>query len=117
MSWNVAWSWQAEGRIATMASVEGGVLVSSGLKLELLEADGSMRWQVDVPFKVHAAQASQTTVGLLAAHGFFLINTADGTMVNEGRSAPGGFSDLSARPGGGWALAGRRGEILSLIHI
>lgn len=31
MSWNVAWSWQAEGRIATMASVEGGVLVSSGL--------------------------------------------------------------------------------------
>ena len=60
MPWNVAWSWQAEGRIATMASVEGGVLVSSGLKLELLEADGSMRWQVDVPFKVHAAQASQT---------------------------------------------------------
>ena len=111
MSWNVAWSWQAEGRIATMASVEGGVLVSSGLKLELLEAAGSMRWEVNVPFKVHAAQASQTTVGLLAAHGFYLINTADGTMVNEGRSAPGGFSDLSARPGGGWALAGRRGEI------
>ena len=71
-----------------MASVEGGVLVSSGLKLELLEADGSMRWQVDVPFKVHAAQASQTTVGLLAAHGFFLINTADGTMVNEGEALP-----------------------------
>ena len=111
MTWNVAWSWQAEGRIAALAAVEGGLLVSSGLRLELLEADGSTRWAVDVPFKVHAAYASQGTVGVLAAHGFFLLNTSDGSMVNEGRSAPAGFSDLRPRPGGGWALAGRRGEI------
>ena len=111
MTWNVAWSWQAEERIAALAAVEGGVLVSSGLRLELLEADGSTRWAVDVPFKVHAAFASQGTIGMLAAHGFFLLNTGDGSMVNEGRSTPGGFSDLRARPGGGWALAGRRGEI------
>jgi len=111
MTWNVAWSWQAEGRIAALAAVEGGMLVSSGLRLELLEADGSTRWAVDVPFKVHAAYASQGTVGVLAAHGFFLLNTSDGSMVNEGRSAPAGFSDLRPRPGGGWALAGRRGEI------
>ena len=111
MTWNVAWSWQAEGRIAALAAVEGGVLVSSGLRLQLLEGDGSTRWAVDVPFKVHAACASQGTIGMLAAHGFFLLNTSDGSMVNEGRSAPGGFSDLRPRPGGGWALAGRRGEI------
>ena len=48
MTWNVAWSWQAEERIAALAAVEGGVLVSSGLRLELLEADGSTRWAVDV---------------------------------------------------------------------
>lgn len=111
MTWNVAWSWQAEGRIAALAAVEGGLLVSSGLRLQLLEADGSTRWAVDVPFKVHAASASQGTIGMLAAHGFFLLNTSDGSMVNEGRSAPGGFSDLRPQPGGGWALAGRRGEI------
>ena len=111
MTWNIAWSWQAPSRIATVAAVEGGVLVSSGLQLELLEADGSTRWNVDVPFKVHAAHASQGTVGLLAAHGFYLLNTSDGSMVNEGRSTPGGFSDLCSRPGGGWALAGRRGEL------
>lgn len=111
MAWNIAWSWQADGRIATVAAVEGGLLVSSGLQLELLEANGQSRWKVDVPFKVHAAQATQGSVGLLAAHGFYLINTSDGSMINEGRSAPGGFSDLSPRPGGGWALAGRKGEI------
>ena len=50
MTWNIAWSWQADGRIATVAAVEGGILVSSGLQLELLEADGGSRWNVDVPF-------------------------------------------------------------------
>ena len=88
---------------ATIAAVEGGVLVSSGLQLELLEADGGRRWSVDVPFKVHAAKATQGAVGLLAAHGFYLVNTNDGSMVNEGRSAPGGFSDLARDQ----AVAGR----------
>ena len=69
MTWNIAWSWQASERVATIAAVEGGVLVSSGLQLELLEADGGRRWSVDVPFKVHAAKATQGA-GLLAAHGF-----------------------------------------------
>ena len=91
MTWNIAWSWQANERVATIAAVEGGVLVSAGLQLELLEADGSRRWKVDVPFKVHAAQSAQGTVGLLAAHGFYLLNTNDGSMVNEGRSAPRGL--------------------------
>ena len=111
MTWNIAWSWQADARIATMAAVEGGLLVSSGLNLVLLEANGEVRWKVDVPFKVHAAEVEKGTIGLLAAHGFYLMNTSNGTMLNEGRSAPGGFSDLTARPGGGWALAGRKGQI------
>jgi hypothetical protein len=111
MSWNIAWSWQAESRIATLAPAEGGVLVSAGLEMTMLEADGAVRWHVEVPFKVHAAQAVQGTVGLLAAHGFYLMSTSNGAMMNEGRSTPGGFSDLAARPGGGWALAGRKGQI------
>ena len=35
MPWNVAWSWQAEARIAAVAAAEGGVLVSAGLNLTL----------------------------------------------------------------------------------
>ena len=111
MSWNVAWSWQASSRIATMASVEGGLVVSSGLDLVFLEADGSVRWQIEVPFKVHAARAVQGSIALLAAHGFYIINSSNGAFVSEGRSTPGGFRDLAARPGGGWALAGRHGQI------
>ena len=110
MTWHIAWSWQAEERVATIAAVEGGVLVSAGLQLELLEADGRSRWKVDVPFKVHAAVATQGAVGLLAAHGFYLLNTSDGSMVNEGRSAPGGFSDRHPGPVevGRWQVAGAK---------
>jgi hypothetical protein len=111
MTWNIAWSWQADARIAMLAPAEGGVLVSTGLEMVMLEANGELRWKVEVPFKVHAAQAVQGTIGVLAAHGFYLMSTATGAMMNEGRSTPGGFSDLSARPGGGWALAGRQGQI------
>ena len=111
MTWNIAWSWQADARIATMTAVEGGVLVSTGLNLVMLEANGDVRWNVEVPFKVHAAAADKGTIGLLAAHGFYLMSSSNGNMVHEGRSTPGGFSDLVHRPGGGWALAGRKGQI------
>lgn len=111
MSWQIAWSWQAETRIACMAAAEGGILVSSGLDLIFLESDGSIRWRVEVPFKVHAAQVLQGSIGILAAHGFYLMSTANGALMSEGRSTPGGFSDLIARPGGGWALAGRHGQL------
>lgn len=111
MSWNIAWSWQSEGRIAAMAPLEGGLLVSAGLQLTMLEENGEERWNVEVPFKVHAAQGSQGMLGLLAAHGFYLMDTTTGSMVSEGRSTPGGFSDLAHRPGGGWVLAGRQGQL------
>ena len=54
MSWSISWSWQAENRISAIGSVEGGVLVSAGLKLVLIESDGSIRWIIDMPFKVHS---------------------------------------------------------------
>src|SRR6056300_1533695 len=98
MAWNVAWSWQASSRIATLAPVEGGLVVSSGLDLVMLEADGSVRWRIEVPFKVHAARAVQGSIALLAAHGFYIINSSNGAFVSEGRSTPGGFRDLAARP-------------------
>ena len=94
-----------------MASVEGGVFVSSWSQIGT--AGGRRKHALAGGRTVQGPRCAclHNHRGILAAHGFFLINTADGTMVNEGRSAPGGFSDLSARPGGGWALAGRRGEI------
>ena len=54
-------------------------------------------------------------MGLLAAHGFYLLNTSDGSMVSEGRSTPGGFSDLCSRPVevGRWQVAGRNPSVLA----
>ena len=42
MSWSISWSWQAENRISAIGSVEGGVLVSTGLQLVLIESDGGI---------------------------------------------------------------------------
>ena len=90
MTWNIAWSWQADARIATMTAVEGGVLVSTGLNLVMLEANGDVRWNVEVPFKVHAAAADKGTIGLLAAHGFYLMSSSNGNMVHGEEARPGG---------------------------
>ena len=46
MSWSISWSWQAENRISAIGSVEGGVLVSTGLQLVLIESDGGIRWTI-----------------------------------------------------------------------
>ena len=47
MSWSISWSWQASERVSAIASVEGGVVVSNGLQLILLESmeiyDGRLR--------------------------------------------------------------------------
>ena len=63
------------------------------------------------PFKAHCAQANNGVLGILAAHGFYVLSTSDGTMLNEGRSTPGGFTEILARPGGGWILSGRQGHL------
>lgn len=111
MSWSIGWSWQAPERVATLAACEGGAVVSSGLSLTFLEADQSIRWTVDLPFKAHAAAAVPGTVGVLAAHAFYLLGTQNGGFVHEGRTTPGGFLDVLPRPGGGWVLACRRGQL------
>jgi len=111
MTWNVAWSWESPQRVSTIAEGEGGVVVSSGLNLIFIEADGSIRWQVQTPFKVHSAAIANGKIGLLAAHAFYLMNTHDGSLFDEGRSTPGGFRAISSRPGGGWIVADRQGSL------
>jgi hypothetical protein len=45
--WTITWSWQAPGRIAAMAAAEGGMVISSGLDLFMLEVDSTVRWQIE----------------------------------------------------------------------
>ncbi len=114
--WSITWSWQAPNRIAAIAAAEGGIIISSGLDLLMLEVDGSMRWKVELPFKSHAVRVNNGVVAVLAAHGFYVLSTSDGSMLHEGRSTTGGFTDVSARPGGGWILSGRQGHLHLFSH-
>ncbi|MDA7740576.1 hypothetical protein N9K43_00710 [Candidatus Poseidoniales archaeon] len=114
--WTITWSWQAPGRIAAMAAAEGGMVISSGLDLFMLEVDSTVRWQIELPFKAHALCVQNGVVAVLAAHGFYVISTSDGSMLSEGRSTPGGFTDVAARPGGGWILSGRKGHLHLFSH-
>ena len=111
MSWSIGWSWQAPERVASLAACEGGAVISTGLNLTFLEANQSVRWTVEMPFKVHAAAAVSGTIGVVAAHGFYLLSTQNGGFVHEGRTTPGGFLAVLPRPGGGWVLACRRGQL------
>ncbi len=116
MTWSISWSWQAPSRIACIESVEGGIAISTGLELFMIESNGEIRWSVDMPFKVHAMASSNGILAVLAAHGFYVISTIDGKMLHEGRSTFGGFTDISARPGGGWILSGREGQLHLFSH-
>ena len=40
MSWSISWSWQATERISAIAAVEGGIVVSHGLTMVLIESNG-----------------------------------------------------------------------------
>ena len=44
--WTITWSWQAPNRIAALAPAEGGMIVSCGLDLFMLEVDGTQRWRI-----------------------------------------------------------------------
>ena len=104
MSWSISWSWQANQRISAIAAVEGGIVVSNGLEMVLIESDGSIRWSIKTPFKVHSMNYHNGILAALAAHGFYVISTMDGSMLHDGRSTFGGFTDVLHRPGGGWIL-------------
>lgn len=111
MSWTVSWSWQAPSRISAIASIDGQLAVAYGLDLVLFNESNEIQWKQTMPFKVHAICNGEGTIGILAAHGFFVLKTVDGTMLHEGRSSPGGFLHLLHRPGGGWILSGRDGNL------
>ena len=116
MTWSISWSWQAPSRISCIAAVEGGVVISSGLELYLLESDGSKRWSIKTPFKVHSINYNNGILAALAAHGFYVISTTDGSMIHDGRSTYGGFNDVMSRPGGGWILSGKEGQLHLFSH-
>ena len=111
MTWSVSWSWQAPSRISAIESVSGHFCVAYGLELALFNDANKIQWERSMPFKVHAICNGESHIGVLAAHAFYLLNTVDGSMVHEGRSCPGGFTQLLNRPGGGWVLAGRDGNL------
>ena len=111
MTWSVSWSWQSPSRISAVESVNGHLCVAYGLELALFNETNEIQWQRSMPFKVHVICNADGRIGVLAAHAFYLLNTVDGSMVHEGRSSPGGFTQLLNRPGGGWVLAGRDGNL------
>ena len=116
MSWSISWSWQAAARISAISAVEGGIVVSNGLELVLIESDGSIRWTVKTPFKVHSINYHNGVLAALAAHGFYVISTTDGSMLHDGRSTYGGFTDVLSRPGGGWIVSGKEGQMHLFSH-
>ena len=116
MSWSISWSWQASERISAIAAVEGGVVVSHGLEMVLIESNGTIRWRIKTPFKVHSMNYQNGILAALAAHGFYVISTTDGRMLHDGKSAFGGFTDVLSRPGGGWILTGREGQMHLFSH-
>ena len=111
MSWTVSRSWQAPNLISTACSVGSELLVSTGLDVILLDEDTNQRWRKELPFRVHAADHASGKIGILLGHGFHLLRASDGSQVGEGRSTTGGFSDLLPRPGGGWVLSCRQGQL------
>ena len=111
MNWSVSWSWQAPSRVSAIESVNGHLCVAYGLELVLFDESNKVQWERSIPFKVHAICNADGRIGVLAAHAFYLLNTVDGSMVHEGRSCPGGFLQLLNRPGGGWVLSGRDGNL------
>ena len=97
MSWSISWSWQATDRISAIAAGEGGIVVSHGLTMVLIESNGEIRWSVKTPFKVHSINYNNGILAALAAHGFYVISTTDGSMLHDGRSTYGGFTDVVHR--------------------
>lgn len=117
MSWTVSRSWQAPNIVSSATSVGNSLLISCGLEIMLLDEDLEQRWKKKLPFRVHAAHHDSGKIGLLYGHGFHLIKASDGSQLGDGRATQGGFSDILPRPGGGWVLSCRKGQLLSLIHI
>lgn len=111
MTWKISWSWQAPSRIATILAVDEGVIISTGLQLNYINAKGDTVWSTNVPFKVHGLAAQSGRIGVLMAHGFYIYSLTTAKQMTEGRSTPAGFKEIMARPGGGWVLSCRKGQL------
>lgn len=109
--WTVSWSWQSNDRISSIHCVGTGVLVSHGLKLTSFSNGGEILWEIDVPFKIHSINSSGDCVVILAAHAFYLLDLESGSYVMDGKATHKGFRGVIPRPGGGWVLSGRSGNI------
>tara|TARA_Y100000996_G_scaffold309326_1_gene245948 strand:- start:488 stop:1510 length:1023 start_codon:yes stop_codon:yes gene_type:complete len=111
MSWTISRSWESPTIISTLAAVGNNLLVSAGLEIMLLDDEAQIKWQRSMPFRVHGAEHGSGQIALLCGHGFHLVRASDGRQLGEGRSTNGGFSDVMARPGGGWVLSCRKGQL------
>ena len=111
MKWSVFRSWQAPNQISTSCSVGNDFLISSGMDIILLDEECNVRWKRTMPFRVHGANHDSGRIGILYGHGFHILQVSDGSPINEGRSTEGGFSDILPRPGGGWVLSCRKGNL------
>ena len=116
MSWSISRSWESPAIISTVASVGDNLLVAAGLEIILLDSESQVRWERSMPFRVHGAEHASGQIALLCGHGFHLIRASDGKQIGEGRSTNGGFSDIMARPGGGWVLSCRKGQLHVFNH-
>ncbi len=111
MSWSISRSFQSPDIISTTCNVGSDILIACGLEIILLDEETNQRWKRSLPFRVHSAAHSSGKIGVLCGHGFHLLRVSDGSQIGEGRSTTGGFSDILARPGGGWVLSCRKGQL------
>ena len=111
MSWSVSRSYQTPDIISTTCSVGNDILIACGLEIMLLDEETNQRWKRSLPFRVHSAAHASGKIGVLCGHGFHLLRVSDGSQIGEGRSTTGGFSGILARPGGGWVLSCRKGQL------
>lgn len=111
MTWKVAWSWQADQRIASLCPALDGIVISSGMDAIMLDGEGVERWRVTMPFRIHGLASDSSAIAVLCGHGFHVLDIRDGSPLNDGRATPSGFNDILSRPGGGWVLSCREGNL------
>ena len=94
---------------------QSGLFVGAGLDVIRLGQGGARTWALSMPGRPYAGSIQDQKLGVLAGIGFHVLDVDDGRPLTEGRSTPSGFSDILARPGGGWGLSDR-GTCLHLFN-
>ncbi len=112
--WSVEWS-EAFPSISMVLGTQSGLFVGAGLDVIRLGQGGARTWALSMPGRPYAGSIQDQKLGVLAGIGFHVLEVDDGRPLTEGRSTPSGFSDILARPGGGWGLSDR-GTCLHLFN-